>query len=180
MSSKIMFGIVGGLVGWVWLGGKRADLANAQSLTVEDAKSSADVGESQDSIAGASTVAGAVDDCVKGASTLGGSPVAGTDDNNRAQVLEVSYTAPSGEPSLTVDPTASVGGGDPSTLRSGVNNSMVVADPAARSSNDFRSSARVDRELFRAAWGDNAENGTTSAMQARKYADLGVYTGEVW
>lgn len=181
MSSKILFALTGGLIGWVVLASKRADLANAQSLTVVDAKSSADVGESQDNIAGSTAILGAVDDCVKGESTLGGSPVAGVDDNNKAQVLPVAFAGPSGEPSLMIaDPTGSLGGGDPSTLRSGVNNSKVIADPAARSSNDFVSTKSVSGELFRAAWGDSGEQGTTRRMQADKYGQLGVYTGEVW
>lgn len=182
MSGAILLGVVVGGIGWVALGSSRAKGAAAADLTQADAKQPADVGEAQDNISGIAGVAGAVAGATKGDSTLNGDPIAGTDACNEGhgQTLSVDYSGPSGEGGMVVDQASSLGGSDPSTLRSGVSNSFWAGSRPGRASNDTVQTGDISEQLYLAAYGDAGATGTTQRQRADKYNQLGVYTGEVW
>jgi hypothetical protein len=183
MSGAILLGVVVGGIGWVALGSSRAKSAAAADLTVSDAKQAADVGEPQDNVSGISAIAGQVACATKGDSTLGGDPVAGTDAGNtgHGQTLSVDFSGPSGEGGMVVDHASSLGGSDPSTLRSGVSNSFWAGRrPNGQGENDTVQTSDISAQLYTAAYGDAGANGTTQRQRADKYNQLGMYTGEVW
>lgn len=183
MSGAILLGVVVGGIGWVALGSARAKSSAAADLTIADAKQSADVGEPQANVTGIAAVAGAVAGATKGDSTLNGDPIAGTDSCNtgHGQTLSVDYSGPSGEGGMVVDQASSLGGADPSTLRSGVSNSFWAGRRAdGVGENDTVQSSDISDQLWTAAYGDAGANGITQRQKADKYNQLGVYTGEVW
>lgn len=185
MSGAILLGVVVGGIGWVALGSSRAKSAAAADLTQADARQASDTGEAQDNVSGIAAVAGAVAGAVKGGSTLGGDPVAGTDACNagHAQTLSVDFSGPSGEGGMVVDAASSLGGADPSTLRSGVGNaldSFWSGLSSKKAPNDTTTTADVGQLIWTAAYGEAGADGTTQRQRADKYGQLGVYTGEVW
>lgn len=180
MSVNLLLGITAVGVGWIALGRGRADAAAGAALSVDDAKLAADVGEPQNNLSGAASVAAAADGSVKGDSTYGGDPIAGVDNCNKAQVASVNYAGPSGEPGIVSSTADSLGGADPSTLRSGVGVAKPDSYDRETGGNGWSSARNPEEQLYAAAYGPAGAAGVTSVQASAKYAELGRFTGEVW
>lgn len=194
MSSRLLFGIAVVGVGWVALGRSRAATGAAASLKTGDTQgpgvAAPDVGETQNNLAGTSSLAGAVACGTAGAANVGGSPVEGVSNLNSSgnpQTIQVSF-APEGGMAV-LDGTQSTGGPDPSTQSTSVGSSVGVhrlglGTPLSQTENTGASGVQSDKNaegsIYLAAYGPAGRDGVTTDAAVRKYMQIGKMTGEVW